>query len=154
MAAALEGEDGKADSNPLFALEKQFRRKLGSELRRVPGSFYTPNAMKTMAKQAVTQKGDKARSVRVFKALLYLGDQVMSEVANTSAAEHLALMNKAPEHRKPNAECGLTTAKANGFAYNSADDFHDPVQFLHLVKKRHAQPGGRPGKPPGAVKGT
>ena len=52
------------------------------------------------------------------------------------------------------AEDGVTIAKANGFAYNSADGFHDPAQFLNPAKKRHAQPGGKPDDLPSAVNET
>ena len=83
IGAAFEGVGGKANCNLLRALEEQSRRGLASEIRKVSGSFYTHNAMEMMAKQAVAQKVQKTRSARVFKALLHLGGQVMSEAANT-----------------------------------------------------------------------
>ena len=51
-------------------------------------------------------------------------------------------MNKIPGHEgRTEAEDGVTTASANGFACNSVGKFHDQVQFLHVMK-RHAQSGG------------
>ena len=52
------------------------------------------------------QKAEKARSVRAFRALLYLRRQIMSEVASTSAADNPALMTKTFEHERPAAEDG------------------------------------------------
>ena len=110
LAAALEGEGGKADSNPLRALEKQSKRGLESETRNVSGSFCTYNAMKMTARKSVAQKLEKTRSVCVFEALLHPGGLVMNKVAGTSAVGHLIPMVKIPEREKTEAEGGVTTA--------------------------------------------
>ena len=117
-------------------------------------AFYAHSPVKLPAKQAATKKVEKARPMRVFRALLHLGRQIMSGVASTSVAGSLTPMISNPEREKPAAEDGVTIAKASGFAYNSAGDFHDPAQFLDLVKKRHAHPGGKPDDPPSAVNET